>query len=73
VAVNSYDPADVSKAIRTALMMPLEERRERHAALLAKVLCGTAEAWSRAFVQELEAVGTRKEEGARKTRRASRH
>ena len=52
--VNPYIAADVAKGIDRALSMSLEERRERHTALLARVLSGTASEWGRRFVDDLE-------------------
>ena len=54
VIVNPYIPAEVADGIARALAMPLEERIGRHEALLASVLRGTAGAWSRRFVEDLE-------------------
>lgn len=52
--VNPYVPADVAAGIARALAMPLEERRQRHAALLARVLANTANEWSARFLADLE-------------------
>ncbi len=54
VLVNPYIAADAAEGIARALAMPLEQRRERHAALLAKVLRITADDWSRRFLEDLE-------------------
>jgi trehalose 6-phosphate synthase len=56
VLVNSHMPSDTAEGIDRALAMPLEERRERHRALLSRVVAGTAEAWSRRFLDDLEAA-----------------
>ena len=53
VLVNPYIPSDTAEGIRIALKMRPEERRERHAALLRKVLGNTASAWSRRFLDDL--------------------
>jgi trehalose 6-phosphate synthase len=54
VIVNPYHPADVAAGAARALAMPLEERRERHATLLARVLANNASEWARSFVTDLE-------------------
>ncbi|HET6204657.1 MAG TPA: trehalose-6-phosphate synthase [Planctomycetota bacterium] len=56
VLVNPYVPADTAEGIARALAMPLEERCERHRALLARVLRGTADEWGRRFLADLAAV-----------------
>jgi len=55
VLVNPFIPSDIAEGIARGLEMPLAERRDRHAALLRKVLSGTAEDWGRRFVQDLGA------------------
>ena len=51
--VNPFIPSSVADAIDRALHMPIEERRERHTALLARVLSGTATEWAQSFLTEL--------------------
>lgn len=51
--VNPYDPESVAGAIVQALRMPLEERRERHQALLAAVLGYDVDRWQREFLEAL--------------------
>lgn len=51
--VNPYDIDMMAEAINTALTMSLEERRERHTALLAQVRTHSASAYSRNFVAVL--------------------
>ena len=51
--VNPFVPADIAEGIERALTMPLEERRERHGALLARVISATAGDWGRRFVGDL--------------------
>jgi len=51
--VNPYDVDKVAEAINTALTMTLEERQERHTALLACVRRHDAGAYSRSFVAAL--------------------
>jgi trehalose 6-phosphate synthase len=54
VLVNPYLPSDSAAGMRRALEMPLLERRERHAALLAHVRARTASWWATSFVETLE-------------------
>lgn len=51
--VNPYVPSEVAAAIQRALAMPWEERRERHARLLAQVRAHTATRWADDFVSTL--------------------
>jgi trehalose-6-phosphate synthase len=53
VLVNPYVPSDTADGIVMALSMPPAERRRRHRALLARVLKGTARAWSERFLADL--------------------
>ena len=55
VLVNPYDIDDVATAMQTALNMRLEERVERHAALLRRVQTRDVTAWRRAFLAALAA------------------
>ena len=57
--VNPYDIPATAQAIQRALRMPKEERRERHAVLLAQVKQRDVHAWSRSFLEALSAVGAR--------------
>lgn len=63
VIVNPFIPADMAAGIARALAMPLEERRERHASMLRRVVAGTAAHWARRFLGDLagyaEAVTSR--------------
>jgi len=54
VIVNPYFSVDVAEGLARALSMPLEERLERHRALLARVLNYTASDWGRRFTRDLE-------------------
>lgn len=54
VIVNPYLPEDTAQGIADALAMPLEERRERHAALLERIKARTAQKWSEDFVADLK-------------------
>ena len=55
--VNPYDTAEMAGAIGTALAMPIEERRRRHATLLASVRGEDIAWWSRAFLDSLRPGG----------------
>lgn len=51
--VNPYDTQGTADAIDQALRMPLEERRARHARLLAQIRRHDVHAWQRSFLQAL--------------------
>jgi trehalose 6-phosphate synthase len=51
--VNPYDPEEVAAAIHQALMMPLDERRERHAANAAALRQNQNADWSTRFLRAL--------------------
>lgn len=53
--INPYDPDSIADAIRRAIAMPPEERRRRHAALLANVRAQDVRWWRDNFVQALAA------------------
>ena len=57
--VNPYSPEEMSDAIATALAMPLDERRERHAALVAGVEAQDVEWWQERFLAHLRTVPAR--------------
>jgi trehalose 6-phosphate synthase len=57
VLVNPYVTSDVAQGIARALAMTIEERRERHAGLLARVLEGTAREWAARFLADLRGDG----------------
>ena len=67
--VNPYDPESVAGAIAQALAMPIEERRERHQALLATILDHDVDRWQREFLTALrgddDVMGTFHAHGAR--------
>jgi trehalose 6-phosphate synthase len=52
--VNPYDTQGTAHAIQKALSMPLEERTQRHAALLKRIREKDVHWWSRTFLQDLE-------------------
>jgi len=51
--VNPYDINDMAEAMQIALMMPLDERRERHSKLLARVRARDVRNWQRSFLSVL--------------------
>jgi trehalose 6-phosphate synthase len=53
VLTNPYDIDGMAEDLRTALTMPLAERRERHRHLLAQVEGSTATTWGEAFLRSL--------------------
>jgi trehalose 6-phosphate synthase len=52
--VNPYNIEDTADVIRTALEMPLAERRSRHEALMAAVCKHDVSSWCRSFLAHLE-------------------
>jgi trehalose 6-phosphate synthase len=54
--VNPYDAESVASAIAQALAMPLDERRERHAALLQSVVENNVDKWQKDFLDALRDV-----------------
>ncbi len=61
VIVNPFIPSDTADGIARALAMPLDERRQRHEALMRRVSRGTATAWSQRYLEDLvEAARKRK-------------
>jgi trehalose 6-phosphate synthase len=63
--VNPYDAESVAGAIAQALDMPLEERRERHAALLQGVFENNVDKWQNDFLDALRSEGPAVEETIR--------
>jgi trehalose 6-phosphate synthase len=51
--INPYDSRAVGGALQRALTMPLQERRERHASLLAALRRNTIQHWADRFVSTL--------------------
>ncbi|HET7410058.1 MAG TPA: trehalose-6-phosphate synthase, partial [Paracoccaceae bacterium] len=51
--INPHDPDEMASGIDQAIRMPLEERRERHTALNARVHEHDAAAWRNAFLADL--------------------
>jgi trehalose 6-phosphate synthase len=57
--VNPYDIPATAQAIQRALQMPLAERQERHAKLLAQIRKHDVHAWRRDFLGALAAIEER--------------
>ena len=55
--VNPYDIAAMGKALATALTMPLDERRERHAALARNVTDEDVAWWTDSYLRTLARTG----------------
>ncbi len=51
---NPYATDETAEALKTALTMPLDERRARHAALYARLVAHDAAWWANAFLARLE-------------------
>ena len=51
--VNPYNIDDMANAMQTALRMPLEERKERHAALLRRIKTHDVASWRKNFLDVL--------------------
>jgi trehalose 6-phosphate synthase len=54
--INPFDPDAIADAMHQALVMPLPERRERHAALKEKVFRTTAQAYCNRFMEALLSI-----------------
>jgi trehalose 6-phosphate synthase len=54
--VNPFDPDAIAEAMHTALSMALPERKERHTALLQKVMHTTAQSYCQRFIDALAKV-----------------
>ncbi len=53
VLVNPYDIDGVADGIHKALHMPVEERRERHASMIATLRQNSITAWRTRFIEAL--------------------
>jgi trehalose 6-phosphate synthase len=53
LTINPHEVEGVAAAIKRALEMPLEERRERHGPMLAHLLDHSVEQWSDNFLSTL--------------------
>lgn len=56
VIVNPYDMEDVAGALRAALEMPVEERRNRHRGMISWLLRHDVHEWRRSFLAALDAA-----------------
>lgn len=54
--INPYDIDDMANAMQTALKMPLDERKKRHSALLARIKRHDVRYWRRRFLRVLTAI-----------------
>ena len=54
--VNPHSPDDLAHAIRTALDMPLEERKRRYDALIGTVRDDNVQDWTESFLSDLDSV-----------------
>ncbi|MBX3501680.1 MAG: trehalose-6-phosphate synthase [Alphaproteobacteria bacterium] len=61
LTVNPFDKVEVAEAIHTALCMPLEERRVRHARLVADLEARDVGWWARTYLAALARQKTRDE------------
>jgi trehalose 6-phosphate synthase len=59
VLINPYDKRGVADGLQTAIEMPLEERRERHAAMLGVIKRNDIHSWCRRFIDALDSVDER--------------
>ncbi len=57
--VNPYSADDLARALKTALEMPLDERRRRHEAMRTRVFSNTAHNWCETFLAVLDAPAER--------------
>lgn len=55
VLVNPYSPDDIAHAIRTALDMPLDERKARYSAMIGTIRDDNVQAWTNQFCADLDA------------------
>ena len=56
VLVNPHSPDDLAHAIRTALDMPLDERKRRYEALIGTVRDDNVQDWTETFLTDLDRV-----------------
>jgi len=60
--VNPYDTQGIARALKSALDMPLAERRARHGRLLGTLGAHDLDNWSDTFIAALRAAGRRRQE-----------
>ena len=69
--VNPHDIDEMARGLHTALTMPLEERQERHRALLDRVRTSDVKTWADGFLEALSAAAAQQARPVRKrTKRA---
>lgn len=56
IIVNPYDPEEVAVAMNAALSMTLEERQDRHGALLSRIQQHDSTQWRQAYIGDLAAA-----------------
>jgi trehalose 6-phosphate synthase len=56
--VNPLDAVGVAEAMNAALTMPLDERRERHAAMFRRLQAHSVTGWAKSFLDALERPDT---------------
>jgi trehalose 6-phosphate synthase len=54
--VNPLDPSDIAACVNAALIMPVEERRERWEAMMTVLRANTIQAWTTNFLKALGAT-----------------
>jgi trehalose 6-phosphate synthase len=54
IIVNPHEPEAMARAIRTALEMPLIERRDRHRRMFARLARNDVDRWAERFLSALE-------------------
>jgi trehalose 6-phosphate synthase len=58
IQVNPHDRGEIARAIRTALRMPLDERRARHDMLLDVISSRDVSWWRRSYLRRLDEVSS---------------
>ena len=53
LVINPYDEAGMARAMQRALSMPVEERRERHQAMMTVMRANSLERWRDRFTRDL--------------------
>ncbi len=59
--VNPYDIEEMAAALRTALAMPLADRRARHVDLLAGVMRDDVGHWTQTYLDAMSRLATRRQ------------
>ncbi|MBD9527409.1 trehalose-6-phosphate synthase [Paracoccus sp. PAR01] len=57
--VNPHDVEEVATALARALTMPVEERRDRHAAMMRRLTAFPVAVWAKSYLADLEAAQRR--------------